>query len=134
MSPPSETEAVLAANRAFYTAFRGRDVAAMDALWAHRLPVCCIHPGWDALTVRNAVMASWREILTGPGSPEIECQWEQVLLLGEVALVVCHEVIGRVVLAATNAFAREDTAWRMVHHQASHLANPPPLRPRKVAL
>jgi ketosteroid isomerase-like protein len=118
-------EAVLTANRAFYHAFRTRDFAAMDALWARTAPVACIHPGWAALIGRDAVMASWRDILGQPTA--IACQAERVLLFGDSACVLCHEVVDggdpdAGLLIASNLFVREAGDWRMVHHQAGGVA------------
>jgi len=54
---------VLEANAAFYAAFEQRDPEAMDALWAREAPVACLHPGWEPLFGREAVVGSWRRIL-----------------------------------------------------------------------
>ena len=116
---PSEEEAVLAANEAFYRAFATRDFAAMDALWAKETPVACIHPGWDAMVGREAVMESWAAILGGAGAPQIRCEAPRAFVLGPSAFVVCREVLEQGRLIATNVFAREAAGWRMVHHQAS---------------
>lgn len=113
---------LLAANRAFYEAFNRRDLVAMDGLWARDHPVACIHPGWTPLADRIAVMGSWREILSNPASPLIRHRDERVLLYGDVAAVLCLEVIGQSVLAATNLFVREGGGWRLAHHQASPVA------------
>ena len=113
---------VLDANSAFYAAFAGRDLAAMDAVWASDAPVACVHPGWDALRGRDAVMESWRAILTGPGSPEIGCSHAFAQMIGNIALVVCREHVAGGDLVATNVFILEAGAWKMVHHQASPLA------------
>ena len=121
-----DDEAVLAANRAFYQAFRARDFAAMDALWARAAPVACIHPGWAALIGRDAVMASWRDILGQPTA--IACQAERVLLFGDSACVLCHELLDggddpdAGLLVASNLFVREDGGWRLVHHHAGGVA------------
>jgi ketosteroid isomerase-like protein len=124
-----DDEAVLAANRAFYRAFRARDFAAMDLLWARAAPVACIHPGWAALIGRDAVMASWRDILGQPTA--IACKAEQVLLIGDSACVLCHEVLDggdqdggqeAGLLVASNLFVREGGDWRLVHHQAGGVA------------
>ena len=77
-----DSDAVLAANLEFYRAFTMRDVAAMEALWARRAPVACVHPGWPALADRDAVMESWRGILANPESPRIVCYDERVFLYG----------------------------------------------------
>jgi ketosteroid isomerase-like protein len=121
----SDDDAVLAANRAFYRAFRERDLAAMDALWARSAPVACIHPGWAPLIGRDAVMASWRDIFGQP--TPIVCRAERVLLFGDSACVLCHEAIdsgdpAAGMLIASNLFVREAGAWHMVHHQAGGVA------------
>jgi ketosteroid isomerase-like protein len=115
----TETDAVLAANLDFYRAFTNRDLAAMDGLWARRTMVLCIHPGWTALAGRDAVLASWRDILGHPEAPAVMCNDDQAFLYGEVAVVLCEEELTGGRLAATNIFLKEDGQWRLVHHQAS---------------
>jgi ketosteroid isomerase-like protein len=113
---------VLEANEAFYRAFAEHDADAMAALWAEASPVACIHPGWDVLDGRDAVLASWRRILGSEGAPEIACALAEARVLGDVAFVTCQEVIDGSRLAATNVFVREGGGWRMVHHQAAPIA------------
>lgn len=113
---------VLEANEAFYRAFSGRDVAALEAAWAREAPVACVHPGWDALDGRAEVLASFRAILESGAAPRVRCTLAQAHLLGEVAFVTCHELVEGAVLVATNVFVREGGAWRLCHHQASQLA------------
>ncbi len=118
----TDADAVLALNQAFYHAFASLNYAAMDALWARRLPVACLHPGWTPLLGREPVMESWRALLAGPQPPVIHPRNEQVLMLGDTALVLCEEVMPGTVCAASNLFAREEGGWRLVHHQAGPLA------------
>ena len=106
------------ANEAFYAAFAGRDVGAMDVVWARAHPVTCIHPGWNVLSGREAVMESWEAILSNPEQPRIVAGGAQVQILGEVAIVTCREWVAGNPLAATNVFVREAGRWRIVHHQA----------------
>lgn len=113
-----QTAELLFANEAFYDAFRHRDATRMDALWADRHFVACIHPGWRALTTREEVIDSWRRILGNPQSPKVACRGAQASPRGDLGFVVCYEVIGNNVLAATNVFAREDGTWKLIHHQA----------------
>lgn len=113
-----ETAELLFVNEAFYDAFRARDAARMDALWAGRQCVGCIHPGWRPLTSRREVIESWRGILANPRSPRIACRGAQAFVRGTLGFVVCYEVIESNVLAATNVFAREDGSWKLIHHQA----------------
>ena len=112
---------ILAANEAFYQAFRREDPMAMDELWARRAPVACIHPGWDALIGRDRVMASWRAIMEN-GAPPIRCIAPRVQRIGDAAFVICEEHVDDGRLIATNVFAHEDGRWRMVHHHAGPIA------------
>ena len=116
--PVSDADAVLAANLAFYRAFGRGDYAGMEAVWARRAAVLCLHPGWAAVEGREAVMDSWRHVLGDPDF-RILCHDERVHLYGELAIVLCEEELSGGLLAATNIFIREDGAWRMIHHQAS---------------
>ncbi len=114
----SDEQAVLDANEAFYTAFRDRDMAAMEEIWAAEAPVCCIHPGWAPLIGRTPVIESWAAILSDPGAPEISCGDMNAFLQGESALVVCREILPQAQLLASNWFAQENGVWRLVHHHA----------------
>lgn len=113
-----DQEAVLFANEAFYRAFAARDFAAMDDLWARDLPVACIHPGWGPLGDRRSVMKSWKDILGSGRSPAVSCRGARAYMLGPVAFVVCFEALDIGFLIATNIFAREAGAWKLIHHQA----------------
>ncbi len=125
----NDRQAVLFANEAFYSAFARADLQAMDALWAREGPVTCIHPGWDALTTRQAVIASWREIFSGGDTSSIAFYGAQPHLLGDIALVICYEKLPSVVLIATNVFRRDGRSWQIVHHQAGRVNSPPPEAP-----
>ncbi len=116
----SDTAAVLDANEAFYRAMREGDLDAMEALWARERSVSCTHPNGPAIFGRLAVMASWRAIL-GHQPPEIRPEDPQAIVTGRTAMVLCREKIGAVELMASNAWVREDGAWRMVNHQAAHI-------------
>lgn len=130
----TDSDAVLAANLEFYRAFATRDLAAMEALWARQAPVACIHPGWPPLAERDAIMESWRGILSNPHSPRIVCYDERVFLHGGAALVICEEELEGGTLIASNLFVREAEGWRMAHHHAGQLATRRPQRPRSTRL
>ncbi|MCR9220710.1 MAG: nuclear transport factor 2 family protein [Alphaproteobacteria bacterium] len=121
-------EEVLFVNEAFYQAFAEGDAAAMDALWAVDLPVACLHPGWEPLVEREAIVASWRAILQDP--PPVRCLAPRVFDYGETAFVICFEAIRGQALVATNLFAREGGLWRLVHHQAGPTRAEPPADPQ----
>jgi len=120
---------LLAANDAFYRAFRAHDPDAMDALWAPDGPVACIHPGWGALNDRTRIMSSWQAIFDAPTAPDIICVAPRAYDLGDVGFVICFEQIGETCLIATNIFSRRDGAWKIVHHQAG----PTSVRPEAAA-
>jgi ketosteroid isomerase-like protein len=87
-NPMSPDEiAVLEVNSAFYRAITDRDIAAMEDLWARDAPVACVHPGWDALRGREAVMRSWRDVIGGD-APRITATSASAHVLGAVAFVV----------------------------------------------
>ena len=122
----ADESAVLAANDAFYRAFAARDLPALERLWAQRAAVVCIHPGWQPLHGRDAVLGSWKDILGNPEAPSIACFRPTVHVLGEVAFVVCNERLPGAELVATNIFVREDGEWRLVQHHAGGVAVPTP--------
>jgi ketosteroid isomerase-like protein len=118
----TDSDAVLAANLEFYRAFTARDLPAMDALWARRAPVACLHPGWTALKDRDAIMKSWTGILSNPSAPRIACFDEEVFLYGgDVALVLCEEELDGGTLGASNLFVRENDKWLIAHHHAGQI-------------
>ena len=121
----SQEAAVLFANEAFYLAFTLKDLKGMDELWSRHLPVTCVHPGWQPLIGREAVMDSWIGIFGNPRSPGVECRQPRVFLYGDLAQVCCYEVLEEGTLVACNLFARDGQAWTLVHHQASPVAEKP---------
>ena len=130
----TDSDAVLASNLEFYRAFTARDPAAMNTLWARRAPVACLHPGWTALTDRDAIIQSWEGILSSPDAPRIACFDEQVMLYDDVALVLCEEELDSGTLAASNLFVREDGEWRIAHHHAGQIVRRHAERRRPVRL
>ena len=119
-------QAVLAANQRFYQAFNEGDMPGMEAVWSRDLPVQCIHPGWDPVLGREAVLESWRDIFDHATGATLAPREERVLLQGEAAMVLTFEQIGDQPLIATNLFAREAGEWRMTHHHAGPCRSVPP--------
>src|SRR5712675_1488203 len=58
----TDSDAILAANAAYYRAFSTGDFVAMSRIWADD-GVSCVHPGWPALVGRAAILESYRDIL-----------------------------------------------------------------------
>lgn len=117
---------VITANAAFYAAVTAGDNQAMDRLWADDDGVSCIHPGWSALIGREAVLASWASIFAGPAPPDIQCRSPRAIVSGDDARVLCVEIVGNAVLAATNQFRRIAGQWRLVHHHAGEIMTAAP--------
>jgi len=116
---------VIAANEAFYSAFRSNDMAAMEAVWSQTEQIAVIHPGWPELNGRAQVLESWRKILTGTGAPpNIHSVNARAYVYPGSAFVICYENLGGAYMIATNIFARENGEWRMVHHQAGPTPTP----------
>ena len=118
----TETDAVLAANAAFYQAMRGGDYQAMQRLWTRRRPVSCTHPGGPLIQGRAAVMASWRRILLSGRPLPVRPLEPIAVVTGRSALVLCREELGRTEMMAANTFVHEPSGWRMLSHQAAEIA------------
>lgn len=116
--PLREESEILFANDAFYAAFVGGDIDAMDELWAREHPVSCIHPGGPVLIGRVVVLDSWYAILSSGQTPPITQRDVTAMLAGDMGWVTCLECVGDTVVAATNIFVRENGVWKMTHHQA----------------
>src|SRR5258708_36572941 len=117
-----DRDAILFANEAFYLAILHRDVKAMDQLWAQGVPVACLHPGWGALLGREEVLDSWRRILSHDTAPKIVCRQPEVLVHGDIAVVVCYGDIEGQLLVAPTLFRREGPGGPVIRHPAGQRA------------
>ena len=112
----TKQDAVLQANMDFYAAFARGDMEQMDNLWSQAEDLTCIHPGWQALVGRHAVMESWRSILANP--PQVRCVGARAFVNATCAYVICYEGLEEGMLVATNIFRKEEQGWCVIHHQA----------------
>lgn len=124
----SAADDILNANDRYYRAFEAGDYAAMSDLWAED-GVSCIHPGWPVLIGRQAILDSYRAILSNPNQEPVIRHSDTALVSDMDGRVFCVEIVGDGALAATNWFRRVSGIWRMVHHQASPLATAESLAP-----
>lgn len=108
---------VLHANESFYEALINSDYQSMELLWANESDVAVIHPGWPPLHGREAVMDSWKRILTGNSTQGMYCSNAKFYLLDKVAFVICSECFPEGELIATNIFVLEEDKWKIIHHQ-----------------
>ena len=118
-----DAAAALRANAALYAAIAEGDLGAMDALWAQKEPVVCVHPGRAPLLGRVAVMASWSQIFDG-GAPPIHHSQDSVSLIRGLAFVNCLEHLGDTTLAATNVLVWEGGQWKVIQHMAGVIPDP----------
>lgn len=138
-----DSEAVRAANIAYYRAFEASDLDSMAELWASSVPVSCVLPGWQPAVGRDAVVACWASVFQGLSSISFTLRNIQIFIVGEVAWALLLEDFSasqengqrlQVVLQATNIFLREGSAWKLAHHHASPAlgAALPPSDPRRL--
>lgn len=121
------TDAVLAANDAFYAAFEARDIDAMDAVWEHTERVVCTHPGWPRLRGWGDVRRSWARLFSGPQHLQFVLTTVDVEVVGDAAWVHLDENLlergAAGTVAALNVFRRgDDGRWRMIVHHGSSVA------------
>ena len=122
-----DEEAVRAANRAFYRAFEALDLNRMAEVWAEHDPLSCIHPDGSLAAGRDAVLGTWRTIFANTPHISFEVRAERIEVRGDLAWVVCTEVLRQSspggsaegAVQATNIFRREADRWKVVHHHAS---------------
>ncbi|KAI4354599.1 hypothetical protein L6164_003448 [Bauhinia variegata] len=116
---------VLMANSRFYDSFRVGDLAAMQALWAKRDEVCCVHPGSKGISGYDDVIESWNFVWANYEFPlHIKLEDIKVHVKGDVGYVTCMEFVktkggrwgGQFV---TNVFERIDGQWFICIHHAS---------------
>ncbi len=133
MTPEDELREVEEANARFYRAFEGLDLAEMEAVWARREHVKCIHPGWPLLVGWEAVRASWEAIFKNTAEIRFSLSDVSVRVDSNLAWVTCTENIlsqvgGKIsvtAVLATNLFEQTGGRWLMVHHHASHIFSGP---------
>ena len=136
MAAPT-AESLIEANAAFYRAFEALDMAAMEAVWEASDRLFCVHPGWQALHGREAVLGSWRTILTHTAQIGFDLTAVRAEVWGGLGVVTLYEnlqsTVGEEQHAATAistnlfAFHGDQGGWKLFHHHASlaQAAEPP---------
>lgn len=129
-----DEEAVLAANRDFYSALHTLNIESMAKVWLHEDWVKCLHPGWDLLMGWDEVQGSWKEIFRSTEQMMVSVSRPLVHVVGDVAWISCLENVTTAyqndftsaLVEATNIFVRRDGRWLLVHHHTTPLSDPPP--------
>ena len=127
MTNPTDKEAVLAANEAFYRAFSDRDLPSMTLLWWQGSTSVCIHPGSLPILGWDEIKASWKSIFQNTSSLEIDIEIVNAEVDQALAYVVLREIVlqsnqGRKIKAqsmATNVFQKMAQKWYLVSHHGS---------------
>jgi ketosteroid isomerase-like protein len=132
--PPSDEQAVKAANQAFYTAASARDLVQMEAVWAHEPYVRAIHPmnmhvdaGWEAVRLGwQKLFGAFTEIEVSMPEPSLRVGDEIAWVTGEEPFRARRSSGEEVsaTLLATSVFEKSGDRWLMVHHHVSVAASP----------
>lgn len=125
----SETDAVKAANQAFYTALSARDVAAMQKVWSSDPGTGNLGPGGKAFTVGwDAMNKGFARLFDSLAELNVTMAEPRIKIVGPVAWVSGVEQAQRKdktgatssgTNLTTNIFQKQDGRWLMVHHHAS---------------
>jgi len=123
----TDTDAVAAANKAFYAAFESCDLDAMSRLWEHSDRIVCTHPGWASLRGWGQVAASFFALFQNAQHLQFILTKESTEVAGDLAWVSVDENIlqssNATTVAALNLFVRSAKGWRMVAHHASPVSD-----------
>jgi len=122
-----DSQAILAANQAFYRAFEKKDIEAMSAIWSRGISSVCIHPGRCALRGPQAIRNSWEQIFKNTSYIEVDIEVISSEVSGDIGYAVLVENLlqvsgGRRIQAqsiATNIFERTGNTWYLVSHHGS---------------
>ncbi|HVN88343.1 MAG TPA: nuclear transport factor 2 family protein [Candidatus Binataceae bacterium] len=137
----SERNAIIEANRGFYTAFQSLEIEKMEGIWLRDPRIICIHPGWRKLVGWGPVMQSWERIFQSAFEMKFEVRELEIFQGRDLATIVTEENltqrgydgIARSQVLATNVFERVGQKWMMVLHHGSPVMQPsfdeePPLQ------
>jgi ketosteroid isomerase-like protein len=127
----SDIEAVTAANLAFDTALSGRDINAMERIWATEPYVIAVHPASKVLIVGwDAVRKSWEGTFDRFAEISVSMKEPQIHVAQNVGWVAGVEnVQGRsrngdavnFTAFTTNMYEKRDGRWLMVLHTTSRV-------------
>jgi ketosteroid isomerase-like protein len=127
----SEIETVAAANHAFDAAISGRDIKAMERVWAAEPYAIAVHPASKALIIgSDAVRKSWEATFDRFAEISVSMKEPQIHVAENVAWVVGMESVqGKArngdavsfMAFTTNMYQKRDGRWLMVLHTTSRV-------------
>src|SRR5258707_6223841 len=108
----SDREAVIEANRAFYSAFESLDSEKMESVWLKDPRIICIHPGWPELAGWGPIMSSWERIFENVFEMKFELRVIEARVNAGLGFVVVeesltqrgYEGVGKAQVLSTNGF------------------------------
>ena len=127
---PSDLDAVKTANQAFYTALSGRDLKAMESLWANKPYVINIGPRSNSVAVgyADAVTKKWALTFDKFSQISVSSSVVQLQSNGKIAWVVGTEKASlqpkdggdplTFEAFVTNTFEKQGKHWLMTSHHA----------------
>jgi ketosteroid isomerase-like protein len=132
-SQSADTNAIKAANAAFYSALSARDISAMERIWAKDEQVSNIFSAAKTPSFGpSAIKADYEDLFKRLGdAPSLVMAEPFVRQQGDMALVIGVEAaqvklpngdLAKFFPVATNVFVKRDAQWLMVHH---HTSRPP---------
>eukprot|EP00931_Biecheleriopsis_adriatica_P079079 TRINITY_DN52497_c0_g1_i1.p1 TRINITY_DN52497_c0_g1~~TRINITY_DN52497_c0_g1_i1.p1 ORF type:complete len:318 (-),score=59.68 TRINITY_DN52497_c0_g1_i1:18-971(-) len=113
-----EEAAVISANRAFFKAYRSRDLTGMRELWQAGEHACCMHAKERPVHGHKAVMASWARVFR-QRTKSVNCSKQTVALRNGTGRVVTIDDDANTVI--TNLFEHTANGWKLWSHQAGPL-------------
>lgn len=135
----SDTQAILAANQAFYRAFEQKNLEAMRLVWSQGENAVCIHPGRPPLKSWEQIRLSWDQIFKNTEAIKVEFGVVTTEVSGNLGYAVLlvkliQNIEGRRVeaqLMATNMFENIAGTWKLILHHGSPImpARPPGQQP-----
>lgn len=138
-----DDKAIAQVNVDFFRAFEEGNPEKIAMLWASTVPISCVHPGWQPVVGREAVLASFVSILAKTAGVRFslrnmqiflwcECAW--VLLLEEWSPLLRDGESPPIILQTTHILVEEERRWKLTHRHASPAVGAalPPSDPRRL--
>lgn len=133
VDPEASSQAVLAANQAFYDAHKDRRLADIRKVWSKDSAVV-VHAGKPVISGFQDVMHSYQGVFRSKAVESLVCSEPRIVALSQqTAVVVCNEeYVGASKMVATNVFQNNivEGKWELVSHHSSPVMFPNIPRPR----